>query len=274
MRTILVPVDFSEAAENAFRYALKLVRISHSRIVLLYVVHPEDTLNEVEENDIETRLLNLCLKIAHASGSESSFVIKHGGFSEMVLETARERHAELILIGQSKYKTFAKMLFGSSAVNVLSEVKVPVLIVPETVAFRIPKMVTYATTYKMSDVAAIRYLVELLGPFGAQINLLHVSSGKSDPATDRSDMKEFMEKVTATVDYSNLSFQIQSSDAPVKTIVDYSGSGSADMIVLSTHLDEGAWGRLFDTSLAREVSEKEIPLLAFHHKENSSVKLF
>jgi nucleotide-binding universal stress UspA family protein len=116
-------------------------------------------------------------------------------------------------------------------------------------------------------------LIALASALNAQVNVLHVSESTVSAIEQIRLMEDFMKKINAETQYSNLSFQMMSGENPGKQLEEYINSHDADMIVMSTHL-RSALERLFTASLTRRIVLKtQIPLLVFHHHKEASLKL-
>jgi nucleotide-binding universal stress UspA family protein len=97
MQNILVPVDFSEAARNALRYALALADQSQSRLLVMHVVAPSEADNAV--NLAKKRLADFCKREGVPSKRCTLLVRAGTPFHEITHGTTDER-ADLIILGR------------------------------------------------------------------------------------------------------------------------------------------------------------------------------
>jgi len=141
LKVILVPYDFSEYAEHAFRWALGIAEDWGAKIVLVHVIpltsrvsYP-DAMFLLDIPKLEAQL------IADAEKHLSAFVAKEGTsvvpvetrtimgdpFWE-ICQTAEREHADLIAMGSHGRTGLAHVLLGSVAERVVRHASCPVLV--------------------------------------------------------------------------------------------------------------------------------------------------
>jgi nucleotide-binding universal stress UspA family protein len=145
IRTILVPTDFSPAADAAWRYALELAEKFDSRVCLLHVIAPPP----YAADPLGTKAF--MLRLADLSGTMEkdgrkaleAIVAKRprpdlkvsvetavGAPAAEILRVASKKKADLIVIGTHGRGAFSRALLGSVADKVLHATTIPVLAVP------------------------------------------------------------------------------------------------------------------------------------------------
>lgn len=137
---LLLTTDFSEAALPGAEEAAALARRLGSKIILLYVV--EDRLPallaaraEVDRRQMldRHRLIaeeNLAEYAAdHLPGCDVEAVVRVGRPVEVIIETAVERKADVIVMATHGYGIVRHALFGSTTERVLHHAPCPVLVV-------------------------------------------------------------------------------------------------------------------------------------------------
>ena len=111
IKTILIPVDGSEPAENAFRYGVGLAEENGATIVLLHVLDANETYyatNRVmlaggmldERKETAQRVMDQ-MKSQVPEGITCKTVIAAGVPGETACRTAKEENADLIVVGNS-----------------------------------------------------------------------------------------------------------------------------------------------------------------------------
>ena len=135
---ILVPVDFSAHSESAMRYALELARPFDAAIHLLNVV--EDPLaagvwsSEIYTAEIAELQINLVRDAetrlggwVPVSGGRITTEVRTGPAATQILEAARERGIDLIVMGTHGRTGLAHVVMGSVAERVVRLAPCPVL---------------------------------------------------------------------------------------------------------------------------------------------------
>ncbi len=139
LKSILVPVDFSECSEKALIYARGFAKQFGARIVLLHVVELSYSYADMAifdyaslEKDLrqgaETRLRNLA-KGVEKDGTEASVEIRLGRPARAVAEIAKELATDLIVISTHGYTGLKHALLGSNAETIVRHAPCPVLVV-------------------------------------------------------------------------------------------------------------------------------------------------
>lgn len=135
--TILVPTDFSYAADRALHYALQLARRQRARLALLHVVAPA-TIPSVFLTSVRTGLPQLAAlsgehlaRLARRMGMRPKHaVVRTGHAAEVILRFADEIGTDLIVIGSRGHGKLEPLLIGATAERVVRQAHCPVLVVP------------------------------------------------------------------------------------------------------------------------------------------------
>ena len=140
MKTILVPVDFSDTTTVVIDTARKFAATFGSRVVLLHVSEPEPDFVGFEPGPMAVRqTIARDLKAEHrkveelkASCGIAEVLALHiqGPAIEKILHTAADHGAELIVMGSHGHGVLYELLVGSVTAGVLKGAKCPVLVVP------------------------------------------------------------------------------------------------------------------------------------------------
>jgi universal stress protein A len=137
---VLVPTDFSAPAEQALDYAIRLARTFSARLTLLHVIQPipmggvdmgvalpETYLQEVEEaaqGSMEEALARVT-----AAGLTAEQLVLYGVPFQEIVETAKARQVDLIVMGTQGRTGLMHVLLGSVAERVVRLAPCSVLVV-------------------------------------------------------------------------------------------------------------------------------------------------
>lgn len=141
----LVPLDFSEYANQALDYAINLASKLGARLTLLHVIQslplggvdmgvtlPYTYLQELEAEIMAT--MNDCLERVTAAGLAGEIVVVHGVPFHEIIETAKTQQVSLIVMGTHGRTGFQHILLGSVAEKVVRLAPCSVLVArPPTV---------------------------------------------------------------------------------------------------------------------------------------------
>lgn len=134
---ILVPTDFSEPAARALEIALSLAQKFEAKLTLVHVYSAPATAHaaaltrpiheaaSAAQGQLDRALAQLKQRYPSCDG-----VVCAGTPAERIVETARERGADLLVIGTQGLTGLHHFLLGSVAERVVRTSPVPVLTVP------------------------------------------------------------------------------------------------------------------------------------------------
>ena len=138
--SVLCPIDFSDNSRGALRYAAEIAAHLGARLTLLAVNDPllveasrlaaaPDHLVEVTVREVDT-FCRQTLDGRLAAVGDVRLEVAAGKPAAEILRIARERGADLIVMGSHGSTGFRKLFFGSTTERVLRETTVPVLVTP------------------------------------------------------------------------------------------------------------------------------------------------
>lgn len=137
--SLLCPVDFSPASLGALHYTLAIARRFHSGVTVLTV--DDRLLADVGDARMgegwshATTERELQKFVAEAQGSlapvDVHYEVRIGKAAPHILNVARERGCQLIVMSTHGRSGISKFVFGATAERVLRETTLPVLLAPE-----------------------------------------------------------------------------------------------------------------------------------------------
>ena len=152
MKTILVPVDFSDVTGNIIKTVLMFAKAIKSRVVLLHVRSGDSLVTNIATAQIPMTPNSLAVDGIIIPGETSAKVQKQldelklrfagmpfesatrqkidGSPVDLILQTCEEEAADLIIIGSHGHGAVYNLLVGSVTAGVLKSAKCPVLVVP------------------------------------------------------------------------------------------------------------------------------------------------
>ncbi|HEY6178813.1 MAG TPA: universal stress protein [Kofleriaceae bacterium] len=139
-RTILVATDFSDCAERALDYAVSFADTVGAKIYLLNVIGvPTLGLPELGvaltttmmESTVRTHHAELDRLAGRRPGANIEPMLRTGDAREVIIDVARDVHADLIAMGTHGRRGVRRALIGSIAEGVVRAAPCPVLTVRE-----------------------------------------------------------------------------------------------------------------------------------------------
>lgn len=155
IRTILYATDLGEHMRPVVRHAICMARQHDAKILMLHVVEslggtgqavadvylPSDSRRQMEQDGLKSVLARMRARIERFYADElgetptesrliSDIIVHSGRADDEIPRQARERGADLIVMGTCSHGLLGRGLLGSTAARVVQTSRVPVLVVP------------------------------------------------------------------------------------------------------------------------------------------------
>ena len=141
MAVIILPVDFGKTTDKLVEGAVKFAKETNGRICLIHIA-PMDIgfsvgdlgmqyIPEIEENEIKQELLeiNALEQRIVAQGVDCEHLLKQGIAKEMILEYAKEKKADYIVMGSHGRSGLYDVFIGSLTKELTRLSPIPVLVI-------------------------------------------------------------------------------------------------------------------------------------------------
>jgi len=142
MKTILVPIDFSDCAGHVVEVAASMAKSFSASLVLLHVAAPEPEFigykpgpqsvrdSVARELVEEHRRIHEIDRQLESQGLTVTSLVIAGYPVEKILDEAAKFNAELIVMGSHGHGVLRNLLVGSVTEGVMRQAACPVLVVP------------------------------------------------------------------------------------------------------------------------------------------------
>lgn len=243
MKTILVPVDFSEQSINAVEYAAEMALYSNSKLILIHVYDntppildmPFATSMPVIENGIKEELSRIVQMIERSYGPNLMLksIVRLGYVIEEILEAAKQNDVEMIVMGMQGTNYLTERLFGSVATSLIRRSSRPVLVVGMNTRFEKPNKILLATDgNRMDDKNTYLPLKRLLSVFKSHLYIVRVLPEMilNDPHDDLNAFDLDEEWLS-----HSLSFHQITRDNIINGINEFVHDHEIDMVVMIPH---------------------------------------
>lgn len=138
LRTILAPIDYSQPAMFAFRYALSLAERFGGKVIALSVVqnpvvYPAFTEEDEQEfvDQAQRKLYAACREVA-GKPRDFEIMVRIGieSVAEEIDRAAQDVAADLIVVPANHRAAIGRILFGGTGERIARHAPCPVLMVP------------------------------------------------------------------------------------------------------------------------------------------------
>lgn len=193
MRKILFPTDFSDAAANAFHYALHLAKELKAELYVLHTymqpvlaashagqpeivpeVYENYELHQFENFKSHSALLRKQAEHADLGDVPLTFLFEEGTVVFNAQEIILREGINLVIMGTNRAQGFIDKIFGSNTLGVIRGVKIPVLSVPKEAKYSGIHEIIFTTLFRENDEVALAEILSLIRPFTVKIKCVYV----------------------------------------------------------------------------------------------------
>lgn len=261
MKTVIVPIDFSDTSLNAADYAARFLAGHYGVEIILY--HCYDT-ELGEENSLENlgNLKNRLLDIAPLN--ITLLAEKTDDFLEELEKLARHRQADLVIMGITGGRSRTEQRFmGSNALKLTENKYIPVLIVPENSQYTGMKNVLLATD--LQDVVSTTPtapIKKILKEFNLNLHVINVNEEhyielSEEARVERNKLEEMFSEYNPEFYFLRL-FEIE------EAINEFADDKNIDLVI-NVHREHSLFSRLFKNSHTKKLAfQSHVPLLVVH----------
>jgi nucleotide-binding universal stress UspA family protein len=261
MNTIITLTDFSNTADNALNYAIKLAEMMELKIVLLHI-HPllNDHLDaDAVKAEINKKALEQ-LERNDKTGTDIELLIYPGIIEEALIKIPEEKNADLILIGMTEGGIFEETILGINAVDIIRNSTSPILIIPARASFRIPTKVVFATDYiELKNKQTLFALINFVALFKAKLFIVNVMSEDEKTSSRKVASIIHVKKLLSRIDHS---FHYPYNDNVVDGINEFVSETDSEIVAIIPHKHNIFYRLLNLSNTKKMIFHSSIPILA------------
>lgn len=273
LKTILVPVDFSERSVHAAEHAVVLANQFQSKMVLAHVIPPAPfeyaafdggaytgtSMQREQElrGAVEQRICALAMKISGKQAIETQVLI--GDPAKEIERLVQEMGVDLLVMPTHGYGPFRRFVLGSLTTKVLHDVKCPVFTgahIPEVTPYNPEpyKRIACALDLGSHSEAVLRWAWDFAQAHEEDLTVIHAAPvleiggayGDIFPAETRqallsaakAEIKNLIDKVGCRADV-----QVECA-SPAAYVHDVTDKNYVDVLIIGRSPDHGMLGRL------------------------------
>ena len=260
MKTIIVPVDFSETSKNAARYAAGMLKGQYGiRIILYHVYEKPDHATSLQE-----ALERLKTELNDAGAIKIETLAEEGDhFVENLERFARHQDAHLIVIGITAKTNEEQYFLGGNALKLIETRVCPILTIPPNASFGgIQRAVLTSELKNVSQtvpVIPIKTILEILHPalYILNVNDEHYVSLSEEYETEKKKLADMFSEYQPEFSFIGMSDFHDALNA-------YISDNKIDLII-SVPRRHTFLEHLFQQGNTRKmVYQTHIPVLAVH----------
>jgi nucleotide-binding universal stress UspA family protein len=273
MKTILIPTDFSESANNAIEYAVEMAKIMQAKIILFHVYNvaliPSDANIVLPLEDVE-HIANMRLKksireiqLNHGVDLIVEYASKCGMAQEEINCFAEENQVDIIVMSTEGAGYLKEKIIGSTTTSVIKKAKCPVLSINKKVKYKAIKRIAFACDYNQANnKSSLATLENFCSIFNSELYVINVVDElEMVPTIDEAAGGIKVEHLLKNFNHS--SFYIKNNDV-VNGINKFVDEKEIDLVVMIPHVHTVLENLLHEPNTKRMAFHIKVPLLTLH----------
>ncbi|MEK6451058.1 MULTISPECIES: universal stress protein [Myroides] len=277
MKKILFPTDFSETANNALIYALRMAENQNATLFVLHAyempvisatanpVMVQDVYKTIELSNFENfkdqvpQIRDIAKK-HNLDHVPMHFILEEGFLNTILKKRVKEEDIDLVVMGTNGNSGLDKKLLGSNTANAIGTLDVPVLSIPHDAIFDGINSIAFTTLFTAQDKVTLEKILKIAKGFDATVKCVHVATAK-----DRVEAS-IIESWKANYKDENIKFYIVDSNDVEKSVFEFLDTENIDLLV-SVKRNRSFFEKLFTSSMTKKLSyHNYVPVLAFHEE--------
>ncbi len=275
MKTILVPVDFSEYADNALYMAANIAKREDAEIHLIHTLGFGDHLLGVPSNTMAADAIpfikftemrfNQFIDKPFLKDIKLNVVVKKSSVLYEIADYAKEIAADLIVMGSHGSTGIEEYFLGSNTQKVVRHSEVPVMVVKRKMrGFRIEKAV-FVCDFHPENANSYKQAVDFFKTLDVKMHLAYINTPENFKNSVEIEqlITQFFKHIER--DYQRYSAEVQIFNAysVEEGIMDYCKVIEASLIGIPTHGRKGL-SHFFMGSIGEHVvNHSQFPVITF-----------
>lgn len=271
MKTLIIATDFSDNAWKAVCYGANTYHTIPCHYVIVHTYYVPSVIVEVdvpsiisemskEINDRMTIFKSNFEELEHHNDTTFEYIDRYGETSSILLEIAKNSFSDLIIMGTRGETNDENIIFGSTAMDLISNAPIPVIAVPENAQLEPLKQIMLATDYEnitnLSTLLAVKEIAEIQE---SEIFVVNIKENEKSTISEEKGMEglvlhnffgdiphEYFDRVEDDIETGLINFAEQKQ---------------VDLIVL-VNRERKFWEQLFHKSISEKMGRySTVPLM-------------
>lgn len=280
LQNVLIATDFSQCSDAALIFGLSLAKAYTANAYVISVVPASQFLladpsayvaaKDAAFRDLVALKADLKREYSYEEGKDYHICLLEGNVAEVILEFARQKAADLIVLGTHGRAGLSKALMGSVAEGVFRNARLPVLTLGPNVRgalsdLRPPRKILVAADLTAASERALACAAALARQHNAGLTAVHVLRHLPDDEAERARALQTVKTRLAQL----LNRYAEGSQCPllaqegqvVPTVLDVARETAADLLVIGVRPSSGLLDRLMYPHAYQIVRESPCPVL-------------
>lgn len=256
LEKLLLATDRREYSEGAIHEAINFAKGCSSKLYAMTVVEMYTEIEAMGANlyDLEDKMAREHLESikarAKAEGVDCEIIVHHGEDPHaLIVEEAKEKGVDMIVVGRRGSKGLAKLMLGQVAAKVIGYAPCDVLVVPKAARLEY-KHILVATDGSEHAKAAVKKAIEIARRCGSSVIALSAIRDESE----RKEAEQFVGEAAEIARIAGVPIETMTpTGRSFDVIVETAGGRGVDLIVMGTYGRTGFTRILMGSSTERVI---------------------
>jgi nucleotide-binding universal stress UspA family protein len=265
MKTIIVPMDFSDESLTGLNLVMMLTNKTGANIQMVHVIRKNtgDYFEQKENQLAKSKFEEILKKYKGKSNSTLSYTITEGKVFKEIADLADKYEDALTVLSTHGAAGFEELFIGGNAFKITSHSRNPVITDRRSkISSNIDKIVLpFDFTFQTRE--KVPYTVDLAKLFNAEIHLLTIQLLNLKSIEKK--LRQYSDQVASYIESHNIKYKIthlHGSNLADLTL-DYARSVDADLISIMTEQEKSTSNLLLGNYAHQFINKEFIPVLSF-----------
>ncbi len=257
-RNILVPHDFTKAADVALTYALALAEKLQSEVNVIHIVKDGKKLSNADK-----KLEDHVSKVKGSSSIKVNHMVRIGDIFTDISAAGKELHSSIIIMGTHGAKGMQKV-FGSFAIKIITSTHIPFIIIQEDYKPTPLEKIIVPIDVSKESLQVEQVVSAIAKQANASVEV--IAENHTDTALKIKVAVHF-KVIAEQFDTVGVNYTTESiKKLAAKEIMDYTENNNGDLVGIAYHTDSilPQFDRIFQDLI---MNSQKIPVLIINAKE-------
>ena len=263
MKKIILPTDFSENAQKAIDYALRLFENEICTFYILHAYHDAPS-SAITRMSAEEDLNQVVKRLESQNDTEKHHfegVFEIDSVLNLTNRTQIDISADYIFMGTNGSSTLREIFIGSNTLDLIKYIaNCPVVVVPAAYEYNGLREIVFATDFKHAFLTIeLTPLINMASLWGTTLNVAHIKTEQVLSDTQKSN-KELLRN--ALKETKHQFFEIELRDTVANTLYQIEKANKNIGMIATLKTKHGFFQKLTHENIVKNIAFKsEIPLL-------------
>ena len=262
MKTVIIPVDFSETSLNAARFAAQMLSGSKDTRIVLYSMFEDEEDSETKGTYLESLKAELEMK-----GNKEIECVKElaDDLIDSIERLVFQKAATLVVMGITGKSPIKQLLVGSNTLKLVEKNICPVMIIPPDAAFNGVNNILFTSDFQeVKESTPVLYIKTVLDFFKANLHIVNVSNEHYVSLTEQFQSER--EKLLGLLKEYNPEFYFIGMNDFHEAIEQFVKDKNIDLIITIPRFHSGITSIFKLSATKKLVFHSSVPVLAAHEK--------